>query len=274
MRTSVLISVLALFLSACSTAKPAKMNESTWLSSANTSNSSKVYKYELENGLKLIVLEDHSAPTFAYHTWFSVGSMDEDPKYTGLAHLFEHMMFKATKNHPDGDFDHILESAGAEGENAFTNRDYTGYVQSLPRHGKRDNLELIAELESDRMVNLIVDEEVLNKEREVVQNERRFRNENSPEGKMYERVYELAFKKHSYHWPVIGYEEHLQRTKAKECYEFYKRYYAPNNATIVIVGDVKHTDALNIVSKYYGAIPSSKIARRNIEKLWFSAWQE
>ncbi len=253
-------------LSACSHRQPAQaLGTSKWFGTSEPSpgpgGGALVHRYRLGNGLTLLVLEDHSAPTFSYQTWFNVGSKDEDAGLTGLAHLFEHMMFKATKNHKDGEFDKILESAGVEGENAFTNRDYTAYVQSLPVTSRSDNLDLIASLESERMANLLVDDEVLNKEREVVQNERRFRNENSPDGQLYERIYEVAYKHHPYHWPVIGYEPDLRAAKAGQCEKFYKKFYAPNNAVIAVVGDVNADTALTTVEKYYGKLPSSPIER-------------
>jgi zinc protease len=210
--------------------------------------SMEVQRFVLPNGLKLLVLEDSSSPTFAYQTWFRVGSRDEEVKYTGLAHLFEHLMFKGTKNHPEGELDRILERAGAEGENAFTSRDYTAYVQELPK----DKLDLIAKLESDRMVNLLVNDQSFKTEREVVQNERRMRNENSPDGLMYQEIFGLAFRKHPYHHPVIGYSEDLERMSSKEPRAFYESYYAPNHATVVVVGDVKASDVLKTVVKYYG----------------------
>lgn len=221
----------------------------------------KVSRYIYANGLKLLVLRDDSSPTFAYQTWFNVGSRDEDVGLTGIAHLFEHMMFRGTSTYKDQQFDRILESAGVEGENAFTNRDYTAYVQSLPK----DKLELIMTLESDRMVNLIVDDATLDKEREVVKNERRFRRENSPDGTMFEKIYEVAFTKHSYHWPVIGYAADLDNAKAKQCAEFYKSHYAPNNATIVVVGDVEPSRVAELVQKYYGSILPAEVKAKKIE---------
>ncbi len=235
-----------------------------------------IFRTTLPNGLKLLVLEDDSSPTFAYQTWFRVGSRDEDVSYTGLAHLFEHMMFKGTKELPQGKFDRILEQAGAEGENAFTSRDYTAYVQEMPK----DKLELIAKLEADRMVNLVVNDESFKTEREVVQNERRMRNENSPDGLMYQEIFGVAFKKHSYRWPVIGYEEDLNRMNAVDAEKFYKSHYSPNHATIVVVGDVKAEEVLKVVKKYYGHLeaktlpaklvptePTQTEARRKILKL-------
>lgn len=211
----------------------------------------KVHRYELTNGLRLLVVEDHSSPTFAYQTWFRVGSRNEVPNYTGLAHLFEHMMFKGTKNHKEGEFDRILEQSGVEGENAFTSRDYTAYIEELPVA----KLDLIAQLESDRMVNLIVDEESFKTEREVVQNERRYRTENNPDGMLYQDMFELAFTTHPYHWPVIGYSDDLVRMTATDARNFYKSYYSPNHATVVVVGDVDPGMTLETIKKYYGLLP-------------------
>ncbi|MGZ3698101.1 MAG: M16 family metallopeptidase, partial [Bdellovibrionota bacterium] len=199
--------------------------------------------------------------TFAYQTWFRVGSRDEQVGRTGLAHLFEHMMFKETKNLKDGEFDRILEGAGAEGENAFTSRDYTAYVQEMPR----DKLDLIAKVESDRMVNLVVDDKAFKTELEVVQNERRFRNENSPDGLMYQEIFGEAFTKHPYHWPVVGYQKDLEAMNAQDAVNFYHSYYSPNHATIVLTGDVDPDEAYATISKYYGALPSSASAPHVVE---------
>ena len=211
---------------------------------------SQVYRYSLDNGLRLLVVPDHSSPTFAYQTWFKVGSRDEIPTRTGLAHLFEHMMFKETKTLKDGEFDRMLEGAGAEGENAFTSRDYTAYVQELPK----DKLELITRLEADRMVNLGVNDQAFKTERDVVQNERRFRNENSPDGLMYQELFDIAFTQHPYHWPVIGYQKDLDGMTAQDAVSFYNSYYSPNHATIIVVGDVDPILTLEQVKLNYGAL--------------------
>jgi zinc protease len=220
----------------------------------------KVNRYLLSNGLRLLIVEDHSSPTFAYQTWFRVGSRDEVVGKTGLAHLFEHLMFKATTNHPEGEFDRILESAGAEGSNAFTSWDYTAYVQELPK----TDLDLIAGLESDRMRNLIVNDQSFKTEREVVQNERRFRTENSPDGTLFQELFGLAFEKNSYHWPVIGYQEDLNAMTAQEPRDFYKAYYSPNHATIVISGDVDADNVYQTIKKFYGSIPSEETPAHQI----------
>lgn len=212
----------------------------------------KVKKAALSNGLKILIVQDSSSPTFAYQTWFNVGSRNEVPGKTGLAHLFEHMMFKGTKNFKDGQFDALLEAAGVEGENAFTSNDHTVYVQELPK----DQLDLIVKLESDRMVNLIVDDTSFKTEREVVQNERRFRKENSAEGILYETLFETLFKDHPYHWPVIGYEQDLNVMGAQDARDFYERFYSPERATIVIVGDVNADDVYRKLDRAYGSIPA------------------
>jgi zinc protease len=248
-KRSVVFSLFSIFLAGCSSISAIQKDGKK----IPFFGSMEVQRFVLPNGLKLLVLEDDSSPTFAYQTWFRVGSRDEAVKYTGLAHLFEHLMFKGTKNLPEGQLDRVLERAGAEGQNAFTSRDYTAYVQELPK----DKLDLIAKLESDRMVNLIVNDKSFKTEREVVQNERRMRNENSPDGLMYQEIFGLAFRKHPYHWPVIGYEEDLARMTSKEPEEFYEKHYSPNNATVVVVGDVKAEEVLKTIVRYYGDLKAS-----------------
>ena len=212
------------------------------------------HRYAFKNGLKLIVVENPTSPTLAYQTWFDVGSKHEVPGKTGLAHLFEHMMFKATKNLKDGEFMKKLESEGAEGLNAFTSQDYTAYIQKIPKA----HLEMLIKLESDRMVNLIVDKKAFSTEREVVQNERRMRNENNPGGKLYQAIFETSFSQHPYRWPVIGYEKDLTQMKAQDAFDFYQEFYGPSRATVVIVGDVKHNSTAKLIHKYYGPLKGKK----------------
>jgi zinc protease len=173
------------------------------------------------------------------------------------------MMFKGTINFENGKFDQILEAAGVEGENAFTSRDYTAYVQELPK----DKLDLIAKLESDRMLNLTINESAFRTEREVIQNERRFRNENNPDGLLDQALFETAFTRHPYHWPVIGYKADLNQMTSQDALNFYQRFYSPSNAVIVITGDVVPEEASNIVEKYYGNLsghPSSQSLTQNV----------
>lgn len=220
----------------------------------------KVQRYVLDNGLKLLVIEDHSSPTFAYQTWYDVGSRNEEPGRTGLAHLFEHMMFKETRNLKEGEFDRTLEAIGAEGLNAFTSRDYTAYIQELPV----GNLDLIARLEAERMSNLVIDEKAFKTETEVVQNERRSRTENNPGGQMYEELFNLAFRQHPYKWPVIGSQEDLNAMTAEDARAFYRSFYSPENATITVVGDVDAGDVHDTIKKHYGKLQNQPRQDRTI----------
>jgi zinc protease len=216
---------------------------------------SKATRFYLPNGLRLIVVPNHTAPVFSYQTWYKVGSRNEVVGLSGIAHLFEHMMFKETKNLKLGVFDKTMESLGAPDMNAFTGTDYTAYIQSLPIEA----LDKVAYLESERMTNLMLTKEQLEPEREVVQNERKQRTENNPEGLIFEELQKLAYTCHAYGRPVIGFEEDINRISTKDCEEFYNAYYAPNNAVIVIVGDVKPEKALKVIQKHYGHIPASQI---------------
>lgn len=218
------------------------------------------YRFTLKNGLKCIYVKTDIAPVFSYQTWYDVGSRDEEPGYSGLAHFFEHMMFKETKNLPLGTFDKTMESHGARDLNAFTSTDYTAYVQSLPKQ----NFSLVAKLESERMSNLLVTQDQFVSEREVVRNERKQRNENNPEGQMYEELQKLAFEVHPYGRPVIGWEEDLDRMNPEDCRAFYKRYYAPNNAVVCIVGDLKPELVYKTIDEHYGDLKPSVIKRPSI----------
>jgi zinc protease len=214
----------------------------------------RVKKFRLTNGLQIVVMEDHSAPVFAYHTWFNVGSRNEKDGTTGIAHLFEHLMFKETKNQPEGAFDRMLEEQGGR-VNAATYLDWTFYRESLPSPA----FHLIPALEADRMQNMILNDKQVNSEREVVANERRFRTDNSPSGQMYESLYAEAFKAHPYHWPVVGWMKDIHAITTQDCIKFHSTYYAPNNATLVVVGDVETDDVLRRINDAYGRIPPSHL---------------
>lgn len=221
-----------------------------------------VEKFKLDNGMRVLLHKDSSVPLVTVNQWYDVGSYDEDPKRTGLAHFFEHLMFKGTKNYPSGSFDKILTQVGGS-NNAFTSRDYTGYYEVIPSSA----LEKILQLEADRMVNLSLDEEEIQKEREVVKEERRMRVENSPTGLAFETLMEMSFKGHSYDWPVIGSMEHLNASTMEDFRNFYKKYYAPNNSVLVIVGDIDVPKVKKWVHKYYASIPASKITKKESAKL-------
>ncbi len=213
-----------------------------------------VHRFRLGNGLRLLVLVDRSAPVMSYFTWFRVGSRHEKPGKTGLAHLFEHLMFNESEGVKAGEFDRKLEENGAE-SNAATWLDWTYYYESLPK----DRFALAVKLESNRMAKLVLREPQIVSEKEVVANERRMRVDDDVEGIANEILYKTAFTKHPYHWPTIGWMVDIENFTPDDCVAFYKTYYAPNNATIVICGDVREQDVLERISEAYGPIPSSTL---------------
>ena len=213
-----------------------------------------VHRFRLGNGLRLLVLVDRSAPVMSYFTWFRVGSRHEKPGKTGLAHLFEHLMFNESEGVKAGEFDRKLEENGAE-SNAATWLDWTYYYESLPK----DRFALAVKLESNRMAKLVLRGPQIVSEKEVVANERRMRVDDDVEGIANEVLYKTAFTKHPYHWPTIGWMVDIENFTPEDCVAFYKTYYAPNNATIVIAGDVREQDVLERIRDAYGAIPASTI---------------
>ncbi len=219
-----------------------------------------VRRHVLANGLRVLLLVDRAAPVLTYATWFRVGSRHERPGKTGLAHLFEHLMFNETENLRAGAFDRKLEEAGAE-SNAATWLDWTYYHESLPK----DRLGLVVKLEAERMARLVLREPQVASEKDVVANERRFRVDDDVEGTANEVLYKTAFTRHPYHWPTIGWMTDIEGFTPEDCAAFYRTYYAPNNATIVLVGDVREGDALKKIEAAYGAIPSSPIPPEDAE---------
>jgi zinc protease len=216
-----------------------------------------VEKYVLPNGLTVVLHENHSAPIISYQTWFRVGSRHEEPGYTGIAHLFEHMMFKGAKRYTGEQFDTMLQANGAT-NNAFTTHDYTGYYENLPS----SKLELVMDIESDRMESLRITAEKLKPEREVVKEERRMRVDNNPIGILREVLFGTTFRVSSYRWPVIGYMTDLDNITVEKATEFYKTYYSPNNAVLVIAGDFDPASVKKLVQKYYGELKSAKLPAR------------
>ena len=209
--------------------------------------------------MRLLVLEHHLAPVAAFQTWFAVGSGDERPGKTGMAHLFEHLMFKETKTLPAGEFDRVLEANGVS-TNAATWLDWTYYREDLPA----SKLELVMRLEADRMQNMILNTEQVLREKEVVMNERRLRVDNDPDGKAYEVLYDLHFGSHPYGHPTIGWMEDIQAISLEDCVDFYRLHYAPNNATLVLAGDVSAPEAARMAARFYSAIPAQTPVPRAI----------
>ena len=227
---------------------------------AETFFGAKLQRYRLDNGLTVLVLVDKSAPVVSYHTWFRVGSRHERPTKTGLAHLFEHLMFNQTKNLAPGDFDKKLEESGAE-SNAATWADWTYYYESVPK----DRFGLVVELEAERLANLTMEAEQVESEKEVVANERRYRVEDDVEGAANELLYKTAFTQHAYHAPTIGWMEDILAFTPDDCRAFHQAYYAPNNAAVIVVGDVRESDCLARIAKHYGPIPASVLPEEDVQ---------
>ena len=204
-------------------------------------------RFRLGNGLTLLTLVDRSAPTVSYHTWFRVGSRHERAGKTGLAHLFEHLMFNETRSRPHGEFDRLMERAGAEA-NAATWTDWTYYYENAPR----DALALLIELEADRMANLILRAPQVSSEKEVVANERKLRVEDDVEGRALEMLYATAFRRHPYRWPTIGWMQDIRGFTVRDCREFYRTHYSPANAIVVVAGDFDEPKALSQLQRHYG----------------------
>ena len=210
-----------------------------------------VNEYQLDNGLKVLIVEDRKAPTATFQVWYRVGSRNEKTGKTGLSHLLEHMMFKGTKNHGPKTFAQTIQRAGGT-DNAFTSKDYTGYFELLAA----DRISLPIELEADRMVNLVLTRDAVLSERDVVMEERRLRYDDDPQTLVSEEVFAAAFKNHPYHWPVIGWMSDLKTLNPDDLVNHYKTYYAPNNAVIIVVGDVDRQEIMEKIKTAFGAIPA------------------
>ncbi len=204
----------------------------------------------LENGLRVLLLEDHRSPIVTVQTWYRVGSRNELRGATGIAHFLEHLMFKGTPTHGPREFARLVEQNGGQ-DNAFTSQDVTSYYVNIVS----DKLDLVLDLESDRMHNLLLDAKEIDSERQVVIEERRTRAEDDPEGFLAEEVSSIAFKAHPYGYPIIGWAEDLRRITPAEIRAFYKTYYNPNNAILVAVGDFKTAEALAKIKARFGRLP-------------------
>jgi len=211
-------------------------------------------RYRMKNGLSILLCEDKSAPVVSVHTWFRVGSRHEHEGKTGLAHLFEHLMFNEIEGRGAGYFDRKLEEAGAE-SNASTWLDWTQYNIAIPK----EQLGLVLELEAERMSKLVLREPQVTSEKEVVANERRYRVDDDVEGAVNELLWATAFTKHAYKWPTIGWMKDIEGFTTQDCEAFYRAFYAPNNAVLVISGDFKLDTVLSMLSQHYGAVASSTL---------------
>jgi zinc protease len=215
------------------------------------------YEKQLKNGLRVIVKEDHRAPTVVNMIWYRAGSMDEKDGYSGVAHALEHLMFKGTKKYKTGEFNRIVAAAGGN-DNAFTSFDYTAYFQIVPKRA----LSRMMEMEADRMQNLAFTKEEFASEIKVVMEERRMRTEDNPHALVYEAMNATAFKANPYRRPVIGWMDDLENMTWQDAMNWYKDWYTPSNAYVVIVGDVNKDEVFKLAEKYYGSIKSHPLPVR------------
>lgn len=210
----------------------------------------RVFETILPNGLKVILLENHKAPLITFQVWYRVGSRNEEWGKTGLSHMLEHMMFKGTKKVGPEEFSRIIQENGGN-DNAFTSRDNTAYFSNL----SSDRAQVVIDLESDRMQNLVLREEDFRTERMVVIEERRLRTEDNPQAYLMEQMEAAAFQLQPYHWPTVGWMEDLIRFTLEDLKQYYRTYYNPGNAFLVVVGDFKKEDLLPRIEKAFGALP-------------------
>ncbi|MBT3197915.1 MAG: insulinase family protein, partial [Gammaproteobacteria bacterium] len=220
----------------------------------------------LNNGMKVIVKEDHRAPVVVSQVWYKVGASYETDGITGISHMLEHMMFKGTEKHGPNEFSKIISENGGR-ENAFTGQDYTAYFQRL----EKSRLAISMELESDRMRNLTLPEEEFLKEQKVVQEERRMRTEDKPTSLTYEQFMATAFQTSPYHHPIIGWMDDIENYTVEDLRRWYAMWYAPNNATLVVAGDVNGAEVVAMAERFFGPLKPSRLEppkpRREVKQL-------
>jgi len=213
--------------------------------------------FTLDNGLEVVVITNRRAPIVTHMVWYKVGAADEPPGKSGIAHFLEHLMFKGTETLGPGEFSDIIARNGGQ-ENAFTSYDYTGYFQTVAK----DRLEIVMKYEADRMTNLKLTDEVVLPERDVVLEERRSRVDSEPSGQLGEAMTAALFLNHPYGLPVIGWEQEIRSLTSEDAIAFYRRWYAPNNAVLVVAGDVDAEEVRALAETYYGVIPARELPER------------
>lgn len=219
-----------------------------------------VHEFKLDNGLKILVKEDHRAPVAVVMVWYDVGSADEPGGITGVSHALEHLMFKGTKKFPLGVFSKTISNLGGQ-ENAFTNTDYTAYFEKIAAQ----NLATSFELEADRMQNLQFEPTEFKKEMNVIQEERRLRTDDNPQALALERFFAAAHLASPYHHPVIGWMSDIKQMQIADASAWYRDYYAPNNAILVVVGDVNATKVLDLAKKYFSHLKPHPLKIRKLQ---------
>lgn len=206
---------------------------------------------KLANGLDIVVIPDHRAPVVTHMVWYRNGSADDPSGKSGIAHFLEHLMFKGTKDHPQGQFSELVADYGGQ-ENAFTSNDYTAYFQRVPR----DHLSVCMEYEADRMKNLVLSDEIVTPERDVVLEERRMRTDSDPSDLLNEAVQAALYTHHPYGKPIIGWSHEIESLDRHDALAYYDRFYTPENAILVVAGDVEAKEVVELAEKIYGKIPA------------------
>ncbi|NBX86283.1 MAG: insulinase family protein [Proteobacteria bacterium] len=217
-------------------------------------------QFELKNGMDVVVVRDNRVPVVTHSVWYNVGAMDELPGKTGLAHMTEHLMFKGTPRHPAGEMDKLVQRKGGI-QNAFTSYDFTAYFQKVPVQ----ELESMMDLESDRMVNLALNDEVFQPERKVVAEERKLTTDSNPQDRFNEKVMRAHYAHHTYGHPIIGWAADIAGYTKDDAVAWYRRHYAPNNATMILVGDVTAEYIRPLAEKYYGKLKPVDVPPRTID---------
>jgi zinc protease len=209
-----------------------------------------IVNWTMDNGLEVVVIPDRRAPIVTHMVWYKVGSADEQPGKSGIAHFLEHLMFKGTAKHPAGELDRVVAELGGN-HNAFTTTDVTAYMQTIPP----DALATMMDIEADRMTGLVLTPEIIGAERDVVIEERRQRTDSNPQGILAEEVNAALYQNHPYAIPTIGWLHEMEQLNFEDAMEFYRRYYAPNNAVLVVAGDVDAETVRTLAEASYGKVP-------------------
>jgi zinc protease len=223
----------------------------------NPTDATPIFRTALDNGMQVVVIEDHRAPVATHMVWYKNGAADDPLGQSGIAHFLEHLMFKGTKQHQAGFFSEIVSELGGQ-ENAFTGWDYTAYYQRVPK----EHLGTMMGFEADRMTGLVLSEDVVDPERNVVLEERRMRTDNDPGAQLQEAMFASLFVHHPYGTPIIGWMHEIEGLKREHAIGYYERFYTPENAVLVVAGDVEPQAVLALAKAHYGAIPARGEAPR------------
>jgi zinc protease len=233
-----------------SLAKPAAQTAASQLGAASAQGQG-VHQAKLDNGLEIVVIPDHRAPVVTHMVWYRNGSADDPPGKSGIAHFLEHLMFKGTAKNPQGKFSEMIADLGGQ-ENAFTSNDYTAYFQRVAK----DHLSVCMDYEADRMTGLVLTDEVVAPERDVVLEERRMRTDSDPSDQLNEAVQAALFSHHPYGTPIIGWSHEIEDLGREDALNYYNRFYTPENAILVVAGDVEPDEVTALAKKIYGVIPA------------------